>query len=366
MGTQLSWPWILHQSQENARLMDRLGSGGPEEIEALLEGLEEAASEGDPKALNLLGFGLHVAGRRQAAVNILQLLTDHDPADTAGWLNLARAYSVEGSMDRVAAPLESAITLGREEPLRRLAELRLAEFHSARLEEEIDRTLAQQQAATLRERVATGAAEPADHVRLCKILLRLVNARDGNVTGDEVLAAARDASRVSPGDPAALELLVTGLMVAGTDDDELQQAMRELERVSPHSKVLEVLRTRPPRNTGQVVEDLVARTWRGDREAEAQLRDRSRAFPRNQTYRVALMMAAAGRHEWAQASRLADELAAGPTIEHETHFHLAQFYTYAKERDKARHHFDMAWRTARDDADRQTVTLAMETVGFQP
>ncbi|QKG19816.1 hypothetical protein [Actinomadura verrucosospora] len=262
-------------------------------------------------------------------------------------------------------------------PLRRgrpdddvLERRRRAPAEGAEREAAQDRELLEHQAAALRERVALGFAEPGDRNRLTRILMGLAAAPDGDVTADRILDAARDAHRADPEDPTALELLAAALLNAG-DPDEFERVLAELERRAPHSPVLDLMREHGPDHEARVRawrrhgQEVVLRAWKGDPEAVAELRVLTRRFPRNHEYRVGLMMAAAGRKDYAEGRAIADGLAAEADVPHETHFHLGQFYAFAGDQRRAREHFALAWDTARTDADRQDVVLAMETVGVR-
>lgn len=371
MAVSLDWPWVLVGMDDG--ILERLRSGSPADRETVLARLRAEAAAGDPVLVNKLAIGLSYADRPEEAVETLEKLVQYHPSDTTGWLNLAAAELSSGRLTRITAALESAVALSTDPELRRVAQRRLAEFARAQESMALDTELLELQAAALQERVTLGAAQPGDRIRLARILLGLFLTENTSTTPHQVLAAARDAHAESPDDPTTLELLVPALLHTG-DDAELAQVLLDLERKAPHSVVLELIRNRrtdPSYQAGvrsrmRKIRDLVDRTYQGDAAAEAELRKLARRYPRNQEYRAALMIAALQREEWEEGTRIADGLAAENHVEHETHFHVAQFYANAGNERKARHHFAMAWETARNDRDRADVAHAMEVTGIRP
>lgn len=351
-----------------------IGSGGLSRVSAshCWHACGQMPPHGDPGMVNRLAVGLYIVGSADLAIQTLEGLVEEHPSDTAGWLNLAAAQLGAERYEAVRRSLESAVAHASESS-RRLAEDRLADYARSQRQVSLDRELLEHQVSALRERIAQGVAQPGDRVKLTRILIGLVNTAGSAVTADEVLVAARDAYAEAPEDPATLELLVAALLPAGRDS-ELRQALLELEQRAPHSRVLELVRGRRTDPSYQSEVDarlsrgnsLVARAWRGDPAAEAELREWVRRYPKNQNYRVGLMMAARAREDWREAGRIADSLAGEDSVEHETHLHIAQFYAHANDQRRARHHFARAWETARDDEDRAIVMEAMEIVGVRP
>lgn len=368
----LNWRWIL-LGTPNDETLDRLRSAEPSERKVLLARLRADAADGDPGMLHRLAVGQATVGLADLALQTLECLVEKHPAETAGWLNLAAAQLSSGQFEAVGRSLESAIAHASEPWLRELAKERLAEYTRSPKQVPLGKEILERQAAALYERIKHGAAQGGDRVNLTQILITLVNTVGSAVTADQVLAAARDAHAEAPGDPAALELLVASLLSAG-EESELQNALLQLEERAPHSRVLELVRSRRTDPSYQSTLDawarrgnsLVVRAWSGDPAAEVELREWVRRYPKNQNYRVGLMMAARAREDWQEARRLADGLAEEDTVEHETHLHIAQFYAQADDQGRARRHFALAWETASDDEDRAIVIQAMEIVGVRP
>ncbi|GAA4235013.1 hypothetical protein GCM10022254_41260 [Actinomadura meridiana] len=367
----LDWRWILLGASDN-KALDRLRRAGPSERKALLASFRADAADSDPGRLNRLAVGQSIAGLTDLALQTLERLVEEHPADTAGWLNLAAAQLSSGQFEAVGRSLESAVAHASEPSLRGLAEDRLVEYTRSQGQAALGRELLERQAAALYERIEHGVAQQGDRVKLIRILITLVNTVGSAITADQVLEAARDAHAEAPDDPAALELLVAGLLSAG-ENSELQNALLQLEQRAPHSRLLELVRSRRADPSYQRTLDawaergnrLVPRAWRGDPVAETELCEWVRRYPKNQNYRVGLMMAARAREDWQEARRIADGLAKENTVEHETHLHIAQFYAHANDQRRARRHFALAWETARDDEDRAIVIQAMRVVGVR-
>jgi tetratricopeptide (TPR) repeat protein len=368
--TGLEWSWLLRPGQAGDGILERLQQAPAEEAERLLRELRNTADYAGVDGVNLLAVGLAVAGRPEQAVEVLRAHVAENPEDTMAWLNLAQAELQSEPVGRVGAILEAAVAGAVDPGLRELAEQRRAEFERADREASQNRELLEHQAAALRERVTLGLARPGDRNRLTRILMGLAAAADADVTAEQVLEAARDAHWEAPEDPTALELLAASLLNAG-DRDEFGRILRELERRVPHSPVLDLMREHGPDHEARVrawqqrSREVVRRAWTGDLEALAELRVLARRFPRNHEYRVGLMMAAVGRKDYAKGRAIADGLAGEAEVPHETHFHLGQFYAFAGDLEKSREHFALAWSTARTEADRRDVVLAMETVGVR-
>lgn len=368
--TGLEWSWLLQPGQADDGILERLQRAPAEEAERLLGELRNAAAHAGADGVNLLAVGLAVAGRPEQAVEMLRAHVAEHPDNTMAWLNLARAELQSEPVGRVGAILEAAAARAVDPGLRELAEQRRAEFERADREASQDRELLEHQVAALRERVTLGLVQPGDRNRLTRILMGLAAVADSDVTAEQVLEAARDAYREAPQDPTTLELLAASLLNAG-DPDEFERILGELERRVPHSPVLDLMREHGPDHEARVQawrqrsRDVVRRAWTGDPEAVAELRVLARRFPRNHEYRVGLMMAAVGRKDYAEGRTIADRLAAEAEVPHETHFHLGQFYAFAGDLERSREHFAHAWSTARTEADRRDVIVAMETVGVR-
>ncbi|SNT53917.1 hypothetical protein SAMN05443665_10416 [Actinomadura meyerae] len=367
----LEWTWLLRSDREDDGVLERLRGAPAAETERLLQRLQNAAAGAGANGVNRLAVGLAMAGRPEQAADVLRAHVAEHPDDTIALLNLAQAeLSAVPVVGRVAAILEAAVAGAADPELRALAERRRAEYAQAEREAAQNRELLEHQAAALRERISLGVAESGDRKRLVRILTGLAAVPDGDVTPDQVLDAARDAHREAPEDPTALELFAAALLNAG-DPGEYERILAELERRAPHSPVLDLMREHGPEHEARIrawrrrSREVVQQALQGDPEAMAELRRLARRFPRNHEYRIGLMLAAMGRKDYAEGRAIADALAAEAEIPHETHFHLGQFYAFARDLGRSRKHFALAWDTARTDADRQDVVLAMETVGVR-
>ncbi|MGQ4485416.1 CHAT domain-containing protein [Streptomyces sp. SAS_281] len=154
-------------------------------------------------------------------------------------LNLATCHLVTGLRAECARVLRACRdSASPGTPERHVAEQRIAELEG----EAGQKRLLELRAAALQERAERGLATPFDHKDLALTMYGLARLPGGGVTGGDVLAAARTACREAIDDPAALEILVLGLLVGDGPETELNDTLRKLEGAAPHSKVLTVVR----------------------------------------------------------------------------------------------------------------------------
>ncbi|WP_328874477.1 hypothetical protein OHT76_32925 [Streptomyces sp. NBC_00287] len=342
----------------------------PERVAALRRLADLAAGAG-PGALNRYAAGLLAAGRREEAEQVWAQLVAGRPDMVVARFNLATCLVAGGDVEACArvlrACLEGAPPGSREW---QLAERRLDDLAEAGDDAERQNRMLRLRVAALRERVALGLAEPGDFKRLARALYGQMHVADSGVTGRDMLEAARLAYAAEPEDPEALEALVLGLLVAGTER-ELSEALRKLEKVAPHSRALGLARTmrtdpefeEAARARRDTMREVMRRAVAGDRAAEDELRAESQKFAGNFEYRVALLFAAYRRGDHAETRRLADALAAEPAADHHVHFHIAQFYWFLGEHERSRHHFALAHQTAATEGDREDAREALRTVG---
>ncbi|MET8781257.1 hypothetical protein [Streptomyces sp. NPDC004589] len=371
MGTGLDWPLLL----------DGAASGDPDEVlhgeyaeaerEAALRRLAEAAGGGDPLVRNRYAAGLLALGRMEDAERVWQALLAERPDLGIAWLNLATCHLTCGRLDDCAKALRACHDgTGRGTAERQLAERRITELDEARESVARQTRLLELRAAALRERVGLGLARPGDFKQLARALHALTQVPGSGVTGRDALAAARQARDEAPEDPETLETFVLGLLQAGSDG-ELSDALRLLERVAPHSRVLAVARDLSVDPALQAdagarrahMRAVSRRAFAGDRAAEDELRLEIQKFPQNFQYRVDLLFAVYNRGDRIEARRLADELAAEPSADHFVHFHIAQLYWILSEHEHSRRHFALAYQTAATEEDREDVREAVRTVG---
>ncbi|WP_378739042.1 hypothetical protein [Nocardia brasiliensis] len=341
------------------------------EQKSALRQLADAASSGDPEARNRFAIGLWTSGRREDAERVWHQLTVDRPDMAAAQLNLATCHLARGHLEKCSRVLRAYREVtdpgssGRSLAEQRIAELEQIDWNAAR-----QTRLLQLRVAALRERADRGIAQPDDLRQMTRALFALTNVPRSGIDGRDVLDAARRARAAAPDDTGALEELALGLMLAGTDD-ELREALRELERVAPHSVALAAVREQrtdlgfdeETRDRQAHMRQVAARAFTGDRAAEEELRIESQKFPRNPQYRVDLLIAAYNRGDYTETRRLADELAADPAAGHFVHFHIAQFYWLLGEYERGRRHFVLAYETAATERDRADVREAIQVVG---
>ncbi|MFL4910421.1 CHAT domain-containing protein [Streptomyces sp. MMS24-I2-30] len=240
MSKRLDWPILFDEPTRPGDPIAVLRSGRPksERTEALRR-LASAARNGNPPDINRFAAGLLWNGDPYDAVRVWRVLLAQQPDMLIARLNLATCHLVTGLRAECARVLRACRDSANPgTPERRVAEQRIAE-----LEGEAGQTrLLELRAAALQERAELGLATPFDHQDLALAMYGLARLPGGEVTGDDVLDAARRACRAATGDPAALEILVLGLLAGDGPETELNGTLRKLEDAAPHSKVLTVVR----------------------------------------------------------------------------------------------------------------------------
>jgi hypothetical protein len=219
----------------------------------------------------------------------------------------------------------------------------------------------------LRERAAPALDEQAapalDEQVALAVSLMAVGWADGDQRARReavrVLTAVR---RVEPEHVRALELLVAAYAAghaAGEGDAELDEVLRTLERVAPHSRVVEVAGDQrdgdPAAEQRQLLDGLIQAGMHGDEEALRELRSMHGRFPGNGDIHVALMVVSAARGDQAAAVELADDLLVRHPGRHFAHFSTAQVYWRTGRRAEAERQLSLAAATAATDQDRREV-----------
>ncbi|WP_107481961.1 tetratricopeptide repeat protein [Streptomyces sp. JHA26] len=372
MGIGLDWQLLLEGTAPwDPNEVLRGDRASEAEQEQALQQLAEAAGSTDPEARNRYAAALLTLGRTDEAERVWHALLAERPRLAVAWLNLATCHLTRGRLDECAQALQACRNRTRRGTVeRQLAERRTAELGKARDAASRQTRLLELRAAALRERVGLGLSRPGDHKQLARTLYALTHVPGSDVTGRDVLDAARRAHEEAPEDPETLETFILGLLHGGSDD-ELSDALRALERVAPHSQVLTMTRdlSVDPRTRADAdayhthMRDVARRALAGDRAAEDELRLTIQKFPQNFQYRVDLLFAVHNRGDRVETRRLVDELAAEPSADHFVHFHIAQFYWFLGEHERGRRHFALAYETAATEEDREDVREAVRTVG---
>src|SRR5262249_21626736 len=159
----------------------------------------------------------------------------------------------------------------------------------------------------------------------------------------------------------ALELLI-GVYGATGPDARWNEAIRELERIAPDSRVLEAIDRQPEyhksynESMGARIDNLLKEAIRGGAEAAdalQSLRALVQRFPDNDYYHMALMCALSVNSDIHGALAQAEWLGERPNPTHERQFIVAQVFLSAGDRQRAEEHFAEAYRLARTDQDRQ-------------
>lgn len=370
--SKVSWPWLLDGSPEERDMRDKLLTMTRRPAERLRDSLAKRAAAGSPTDIQCYALCLAILDQTAEAVRVWEELLPRRPQSAAVWLNLTKALVIEDRIDQAITVLQRCCEamVGQPGVLVRVNE-RLTDLQDARSEEIDQRRLVELQVNSVRWRVEHGQSQPGDRLRLARLLAELMFSPGSDVAKPEVLVAARDAYAEDPTDPATLEFFAAVLLDCGRVE-EYSYVLQALEKVAPHSQVLDLARRMSrddPEFTAQATalqrrhEDLMERACRGAADAEAEIRDRLRWLPNNVELRVALMFAVESRGDEQEALRLADELAAELAGEHMMHFYVAQLYWNAGRPARARHHFQRAFATARDDQDRTDVYETMRVLG---
>ncbi|GAA4097903.1 hypothetical protein [Actinomadura miaoliensis] len=372
MTSEVSWPWLLDGSPEERDMRDKLLTMTREPAERFLHSLAERAAAGDPTDIQCHALCLAILDRTAEAVRLWEGLLPVRPHSVAVRLNLAKALVIDRRLDQAVAVLERCRDAMAARPhVLVQVDRRLEDLRGALSREADERRLAELQAEAVRRRVDHGRARPGDRLRLARLLCGLMLSPGGDVTKPEVLAAARAAYAEAPADPNTLEFFAGVLLDCG-ETAELDGVLRTLERVAPHSPVLEIMR-RTTRDDPELTaraealqrrhEDLIALAWQGAADAEAEIRGRLRWLPDNLELRIALMIAVRSRGDGPAALRMADQMAAELDGEHLMHFYVGQLYWDLRRHARARHQFARALATAGDERDRAAVHEMMRVVG---
>lgn len=372
MASSISWPWVLDGSPEEREMRDKLLTMTRRPAERLLRSLAKRASAGDPTDVQCYALCLAILDRTTEAVRVWEQLLPARPHSAAVWLNLAKALVIDHRRDQAITVLERCReAMGDLPGVRAQVDERLAELREARSQEDDEHRLLELQVASIRWRLENGQAQPGDRLRLVRLLAGLMMSPGSDVTKPDVLAAARAAHAEAPSDPATLEMVAAVLLDCGLEA-ELNEVLRTLEKIAPHSAVLEIAR-RTTRDDPELLaqaealqrrhEELLMRAIEGADDAESEIRGRLRWLPDDLTLRIALMHAVRSRGDTQEALRIADQLAAELDGDHMMHFYVGQMFWYLDRHGQARHHFARALATARDAEDRATVHEMMQVVG---
>ncbi len=371
----MSWVWVIDGTPGEAELAQELPSLPPAPAELRLTDLRERAAQGDPAQLRRYALALSLRDRPELAARVWEELTRLQPSSLPVWLNLAFARLLCGRPDGAADALRRAREAVAHDPSATArVDARARELQEGRDRAAQSSRLQVLQTEALRERLAAGNGEPGDRLRLARLLCSLMLTPGGSVTVDDVLAAARAAHADDPSDIAALELLVAVLTQARLFEEQAD-ALRKLEDVAPHSRVLtrvrEVSRRDPSFEAevaahGSRTRDLIGRAVEGDPEAEAEIRDRLRQYPDATEYRLGLIIALESRGARAEALRAARALAAARDGDHYVHFHLTQFFWHRGDPGEARRHCLRALQTAPTVQDREEVGVMLRAIGAGP
>ncbi|PJM91451.1 hypothetical protein [Streptomyces sp. CB01373] len=370
----VSWNWAIDHTPGEVELAQELPGLPPDSAGQRLAELRERAAGGDPAHLRRYALALSLRGQPELAAREWADLTRLQPSSLPVWFNLAFARVLcdrpEGAADALRRAREA---FAHHPEAVALIDARARELQGARGRAAQTLRLQELQIAALRERLAAGCGEAGDRLRLTGLLRTVMLSPGGNVTVDEVLAAARTAHAEAPSDAAVLELLVLVLTQAQLVEEQTE-ALRKLEETAPHSDVLARLRELSRRNPSfesdvdaftSRTRDLIGRTIEGDPEAEAEIRDRLRQYPDATEYRIGLIAALDSRGERAEALRAAQALAADRDGDHYAHFHLTQFFWHRGDLAEARRHCVRAVQTAPTAQDREEVGVMLRVVGAE-
>ncbi|MFE2993295.1 hypothetical protein [Streptomyces sp. NPDC059262] len=376
----VDWPWLMAgpdpRGDEALRGMKEATSAP--DRERWLGVLSDAASSADPAAVERYAIGLAQAGRYAESLRFWRLLVEHLPGTARVLLNMASCLMSAGRLDECAHVMEECARRCRDDdPASSVVRRRRAELDGLRGRLDREQRLLEARADAYRELAAHDRASLSDLKELCRILASLAQQPGSGVTAFEVAEVAERIRAQAPDDVGGMELL--GMARILTDDREgLAEVLRRLERVAPDSPVLAAVRaqvTDPGFRSGSDElkrrwDDICRRASHGDPGAADELRRELRSHPHIEQLKVGLLFAvygqaADGQGDYEEARRLALELAADPRAGHHTHFHVAQFLWNLGERDQARRQFGLALATSESEEDRETVRLAVRTVGAE-
>lgn len=346
------------------------------EQERLLDALRDGAASGDPRKVQRCAIGFAVAGHYTESLRIFRLLLENAPDAIEVRLNLATCLLMAQRIEECSQEISECDRRCRDDdPARRTVEQRAEQLATVRKQVERDVQLLHLKADAYRELISIGKAKLADRKELYRVLVALRETPGGNVTAGEVLAAAEQTWTLAPQDPEAMEFMAYGRMAAGNREG-LADMLQRLERVAPHSAVLDLFRgwdtdTGPGKDTDEFTrrnEDIIRRASACDPAAERELRQMCRKYPDDEQLSVGLLLAvyakaASGRTDYEEARQIVDKLASNPSAGRHIHYHVAQFLWGFGEHDRSRHHFALALRMSKDQWERDSVMKAMQTVG---
>ncbi|MBE1583945.1 tetratricopeptide repeat protein [Nonomuraea angiospora] len=358
----MDFPWTLGADEEGLQLLDSLMTAPKGLAGRHLAQIEERAATGDRDARNLHAVALAATGRLGQAVDRLRAVVADHPELIPAWVNLCRCHLELRQPYMALTVLEEALEHAQEPHEHEFVQHRLWELREWAETRREQARLVTLRAAMLRERVERGLAGPGDRRRLGAALLELVSAdHEGSATAREAADVLRQACDVDGDDAATLELLVRAVW-QDRDHEALREALHRLERVAPHSRLLEAMR--PPdeesaaeqyelwkQHVTRLTEDAMGQGPQADA-ARDDLRTFARAFPKILSYRNALLAVAIAREDWAEGVALADALVADSDT-HDTHFNVAQVYWHNGEYGRANDHLVRAIELAENDEEAQ-------------
>jgi tetratricopeptide (TPR) repeat protein len=339
-----------------------VGKAG-DQLPAVLAELSRLARAGDPALVRLYATALVHARQPQRATRVLIDLAAARPDDPLPCVDLATAYFDAHEPDDAAQALAVAAERSTDRAIAAMVEHRTAQLRQWLDWRDAARHHQVLRAAAMRERVEVGVSTMDDRAALAGSLLSLsrMSGPDETATAlDEGIAVLEEAHALDPRHVPVLELLTLGYGLAGRVD-AYHQALRDLERLAPHSRILEPTAAAGDAERTATTEHherlnvLSGKALERDERAMAELRTMYRRHPTNRAYLGPLLIAEMVFGNWAEVRRLADELAAQPDLGHLDHFHLAQAYWYSDRRDLGRHHLDRAAALATTDRDRRDV-----------
>jgi tetratricopeptide (TPR) repeat protein len=368
----LNWsiPWDADSLDSGLTAMLALAGGDDSgAASGVLAELERRAREtGDPDQVRLFAAALVRAWQTDRAVAVLDRLVAGSPGYLPARIDLATAEVAAGlADDALRQLLDAAAGSGGTERSDGLLEQRIAELREwLRWRDDQYRWL-RLQAGALRERLANGPADVTDHAALARSLLALGQASDTDAEVMEAIAVLEAAVQRYGDDVPTLELLIAARLRHGETGERWHDMLRTLERLAPHSKILEVVGQIESAETAtltdgrsELVQAVIDRAWNGDPAAMVELRRLYQRNPRDPHCTNGLMFAEILQGDRNVALALADRLAALPDLKHGHHFNLAQVYWRTGRRPDAEHHLELAVATAADDEERHDVLQLRE------
>ena len=363
---RLDFPWLLADPDEG-RVLSNLAGAPAETVDQVLSELASAAS-GSPAARNLYAVAAAVTGRVSEAATQLRAVLNETPDFTVARLNLATVYIVTRQPLLALHELETASAGATDPSGKSMAQERLESLQRWRSQYTQALQLTNLRVEMLRERIATGRARPSDRRDLGRISLNLAEVPGSTVSLSEAVVALEEAYLHDPSDVTVSELLAKALLMAG-DRTRLDEVLQNLERIAPHSSVMEAFRLgRDGEDLSESANERIQKVWQlielalSDTDSAAaaaeELQRLSKTNPRDLFSRVGVMMVALISGDQQEAEKLADGLAAEEYLGHLEHFHIAQVY-WENARDRAYHHLALAYETASDDSDRQDVAALL-------